>query len=340
MNKIGYLTLLLLLSFQSKAQLPLFGQAYFCQDSSHCETGVTGMLPSRWIEFAYEKSSPFQADQGAVTISQFRKASAKGRLPLLSKPGLKIIAGFSYQQEYMGLSSNRSGESFPWENIDQVRLNNRGLDLVFLHPFRGKAYMVARASVNINNEHGGLRFREYKDDLKFSLSQLMVFRPNPGQEIGLGAYIARSQGRTSTYPLMVYNQTFSSRWGIESVLPSYIRVRRNIGSSAAILFNAKVTGGSYNIDIPGINGEVQDLSIRRAELKTGISYQQELFDPLWIGFDLGVRQPLSMNVFDPMAPRTPIASSSLKLSTYFNSSIFLVPPSKLMEKMKAKSKKP
>ena len=340
MNKIGFSILLLMLSHRVMAQLPIFGQPMFCQDSSYCETGVTGMLPSKWIEFAYERSTPFQADQGLVRISQFRRASAKGRLPILSKPGLKILAGFSFQQEYFGLTGSKTEAPFPWEEVDQLRLNNRGFDLVFLHPFRGLAYMVGRVSLNINNEHRGLRFREYSEDLKFSVSQMMVFRPNPGQEIGLGAYVARFQGRTSSYPLVVYNQTFNSRWGIESVLPAYARVRRNIGSSAAVSLNVKASGGAYNIDIPDGNSGFQDLSIRRAEIVSSITYQQELFDPLWIGFDLGFRQPLSMNVFDPVAPRTPIASANLKGATYFNTSVYLVPPKKLIKKMMAKSKKP
>lgn len=339
MNKVGFSILLLFLSSSVVGQLPIFGQAFFCEDSAFCETGVVGMLPSKWIEFSYEKSTPFQADEGAIRISQFRRASAKGRIPLLNKPGFKIVAGFSYQQEYLGLSRNTSEQSFPWHEVDQLRLNNRGLDLVWLHPFHGRAYMVGRISLNINNEQNGFRWREYSDDLKFSVSQMMVFRPHPGQEIGLGAYVSRSQGRTSSYPLMVYNQTFSSRWGIESILPAYVKVRRNIGRKSALLLNVKATGGSFNIDIPDGNN-VQDLSLRRAEIKAGLTYQQEIFDPLWIGFDLGVRQPLSMNVFDPVAPRTPIASANLRAATYFNTSLFLVPPEKLIRKMTAKKHKP
>ena len=338
MNKVGLSILLILLSTRLEAQFPLFaGQVFFCADSSHCETGVQGMLPSRWIQVSYEKSSPFQADQGLVGISQFRRASAKARIPLLNKPGLKIVGGFSYQQEYIGLSGNASTESFPWQEIDQLRFNNRGMDLVWLHPFRGKAYLAGRVSMNIANEERGFRWRQYSEDIRFTVSQMMVFRPHPGQEFGVGAYVARSQGRTSSYPVIVYNQTFNRNWGIESLLPAYVRVRRNLGSTAALLLNVKASGGSFNFDMETDNG-IRDLSLRRAEVIGGLSYQQEIADPLWIGFDLGIRQPLSMNLFDPTAPRTPVASSNLRATTYFNTSLYLVPPSKLIKKMISKSK--
>ncbi|MEM0998051.1 MAG: hypothetical protein AAGN35_13260 [Bacteroidota bacterium] len=333
MNYFRIFGILLALSpLQLLSQVSLLGQVFLCPDSAHCETGVRGMMPSRWIEVYYEKSTPFAAERGNVGISQFRRSGFRARLPLLAKPGLKMIAGFTYRQEYLGVSDISIESEFPWQDIDRRRFNQRGFELMWLTPFRGQAYMVGRASAAIHNPESNITLQSFRRDGQFSLSQLMVLRPDANRELGLGFYIKRAQGRTSTYPVALYNHTLSRRWGIEALLPSYARLRHNLGPTSAVVLQAKASGGAFNMEFGTPLGQ-ENLSLRRSELIVGLTFQQEIFDPLWIGFEFGVRQPFQLGVFDPNAPRTPLSSTPLSAATYFSTSLFLVPPRKLLRKL-------
>lgn len=334
MNKFGIPILILLLAHSVQAQIPILGQPLFCQDSAHCTLGIEGKLPSKWISFNYEKSAPSQADGGEVSISQLRRMGAKVKLPLVNRAGFKMFAGLSYKQDYIGLSRNASEGGFPWESVDQQRFNHRGAELIWMQPFRGHSYLVGRASATISNASKGFHFREDWQDTQFSFTEMMVARPSSDMEIGLGFYVRRSFGRTSTFPLLLLNKNISRNWGVEAVLPSFLQVRRNLGDKAAVVFGAKASGSTVSLANSGNNPG--NLHLRRSEILSNVSYMQEIADPLWIAFELGYRQPISMGVFSSEAPRTAISTSSLGGATYFNTSIFLVPPDRLIEKLSRK----
>jgi hypothetical protein len=313
-------------------QSPIVNRGTFCRDSSWCEPGIDGMLPSRWIEAYYEKSTLFAGPNDNTEISNFRRAGFKARMPLLNLPGLKLIGGVAYQQEYMSLASVSLENPGPWSTINMQHINTRSMDLIWMTPFRGKAYGLGRVSAGIHNAKPGIHIYQYRKDMQFSLSQLLVVRPDDTREYGLGMYIRKGQGKMTTYPVFLYNQTFSSRWGIEALLPSYFRVRRNLGPKSALVAQVKATGTAFNMEFAGTAGD-ENLSVRRSEAILGVSFQQEIIDPLWISLELGIRKPLGLSVFDAQAPRDILARTPLAASTYFNASIYIVPPKKLMQKL-------
>ena len=93
------------------------------------------------------------------------------------------------------------------------------------------------------------------------------------------------------------------------------------------------------MEFPGANGTTDNLSVRRSEITAGITFQHEVVDPLWISFELGMRKPLALSVFDPSAPRTTLSRTSISAASYFSTSLFLVPPKKLLKKL-MKPRKP
>ena len=134
-------------------------------------------------------------------------------------------------------------------------------------------------------------------------------------------------GKARIIPVILYYQNFNDKLGIEANLPANFRLRYTPNSSRTIYGGVEVNGAKYKLAPSTID---EPFFLEKSELRTSVTYEQEIHDWLWVGLSLGHRHAISFDVssVNGLSSRTGdrILDTSVADTYYYNLSIFLVAP--------------
>lgn len=255
-------------------------------------------------------------------VEQFR---AKIKIPLVNAPSLKVLAGYEYQQEAV--------------HFDRIGYFNQEL----LQSLNGKPLRTNKYSVYITksfNErvYGGLRLRtSYRGDYAqmmnfdpryatYSGLAAVGFKERDDLEWGLGLMFGRNFFNTTILPFGIFNQTFSDKWGIESVLPVSVMMRYNFTNTNMLLFGVEYQSQSYALDL--LQPETQGLTpyhFRHAEVALKATYDKKLYSWVWFTAEGGYLFPRRAR-FDNTIDEAYNFRARTSPQPYFRVGIFLCPP--------------
>ena len=170
--------------------------------------------------------------------------------------------------------------------------------------------------------------------MKASFSALYGIKASSTKSFGFGFSVGYNFGTPSIYPLIAYNKTFNNKWGLESLLPSHIKLRRNFDDKNILYVGTELHGNSFNLffNDSTLNNISNKVYLQQSEIRFFGTYEKELYDFLWLGLSAGVRENIeftlsSKNNFKNDA----FVSNNLGSSLYFNASIFIVVPKKYIQ---------
>ncbi|MEQ8704874.1 MAG: hypothetical protein RIC19_13185 [Phaeodactylibacter sp.] len=255
-------------------------------------------------------------------IEQFR---AKIKIPLINAPSLKVLAGYEYQQEAV--------------QFERIGYFNQEL----FQSLNGKALRTNKYSLYINksfNErvYGGLRLRtSYRGDYQqmmsfdpryatFSGLAAVGFKERDDLEWGLGLMFGRNFFNTTLLPFGVFNQTFSDKWGIETVLPVQVMMRYNFTPTNMLLFGVEYQSSSYALDLlqPGTQG-MTPYYFRHAEIALKAVYDKKIYSWIWLTAETGYLIPRRAR-FDNTIDAAYNFRARTSPQPFFRVGLFLSPP--------------
>ena len=204
-------------------------------------------------------------------------------------------------------------------------------------------WYIARVKGELNGDYTSSELT-IKDYLKMSGEFIYGWKRSRYLAWGVGAQLGYTFGRQSLYPVILYNRTFNPRWGVESLFPARVTVRRNVNPKTLLFGGYTVDGLNYNIKLrePLANG-LTTLIVRETEVKFRLRLEREIYDFLWFGVEGGYRYNYSFNAVDEetnrrglfstgVANRPKTVQNSLGTVPYASVEIFLVPPRKFLKK--------
>ena len=255
-------------------------------------------------------------------IEQFR---AKLKVPVINAPSLKILAGYEYQQEAVHF------ERIGYFNEDLFQsLNGK--------PLRTNKYSLYITKSFNERVYGGLRLRtacrgDYEQMMNFdpryatySGMAAVGFKERDDLEWGLGLMFGRNFFNTTILPFAVFNQTFSEKWGIETVLPVQIMMRYNFTATNMLLFGVEYQSQSYSLDLlqPGTQG-LTPYHFRHAEVAWKATYDKKLYSWIWLTAEAGYLIPRRAR-FDNTRDAAYNFRARTSPQPYFRVGVFLTPP--------------
>lgn len=290
---ILYRLLLLALPFSAFSQdlpTPIVGHPF-------ARPGVTNSTPSKGLSIEYDRHPNYELGSDFMTVDQLPKTDveakerfeAKLKFPIVLRPQLKILGDIYHSFERYHFDEISPPENVYFRTIDGQRLKRTRLTFYALHPINRKHYLAFRTEVSLNGDFRGLfgfeeRYAVYRAAGLWGIK----FREDD-EELGLGLMLNKGFRRTRVLPFAIYNRTFNDKWGLESVLPVRVGLRRNINEKNILMLNAEYWSSAYAIQVETPSPAVPDeFYFRSAALQFYVDWMSNhLTEWTWLTLKLG-----------------------------------------------------
>lgn len=305
---------------------------------------VRGMGRSKGIIIGYDRMPQFDIESesdnekigdGFGRVRRISKFFVKGFVPILNKPQTKIIFGIDHEVEEFSFEEVNGGRTYSlYENLQNRNLSSLGAQVAILHSVNDVNFYIVRVKGELNGDYGADDIN-VTDYLKTTLDLVYGWKKDPDFAWGIGVQMGYTYGRRSILPAILYNRTYNSKWGVESIFPANVIVRRNISEKTLLFGGYKLEGASYNLNArTGALADFGPIELRRTDIKSMLRVEQEIYDFLWFGVEGGYRHYLRNRVFDDVGSRDELISNDLAGSGYITVELFFVVPRKFLEKNK------
>jgi hypothetical protein len=306
-------------------------------DSTFCNPSILGTARPKGVVFKYEHIADYYMRSVSARenfpnskneIKLNRRIEFKAKVPLWIRPNITVAAGFKYATEQYQFEQTGSDNSL--ENaLDGKMLKSIGGTLYVVKPWKGKRYLMLRAGADLNGDY---QLKEVKNThfLRLSFSPLFGIKRDDYTTYAIGFSYNNIFGRSTLSPVLVFNQTFNSHWGIELTLPASAKLRYSRNRKTFVYATAVLNGANYSVRLsnPELT-QYHTLYLQRSEIRLLLNYEREVFNFLWFGIEAGLMIPnqyvLAESTF---TRRAPIVRSTLNQAVLLNASLFLVPPRK------------
>lgn len=301
---------------------------------------VLYLTPTKLISVGYEAQLPFDvtavgppATAGATPAAQTRIESARGlrlafNAPVISRNNFILNLGLTYWNTGLGVANP---ERSPYFRLLEDGLRTTGLNATVFKPLDSKRFILLQLNADANGNYrrpGDLSSKH----LTYSGTGIFGWKPDDNLQWGVGVSRTYRAGQLIYVPVLLYNRTFSPRWGCEVIFPARAELRRNFGTHALLKLGYELEGNTYYLGQTGTS----DVYLRRGELKPRLTYEQQLAGFVWVSAQAGLRYNYRNDAFrtqNPTSEREGLFGSEPELfkntltnPLYFNLSLNLVSP--------------
>lgn len=303
---------------------------------------VSGMSRSKGIIVRYEalpsygissRSANAVVGGGEARLRHNERLDLRLFLPFLNKPALKAVVGFQYSLESFDFPA---GTDYPlYTNLQDRRFRVLGGQVVVLHSFGERSYAVVRFKGTLNGDFNSLRELDISRYMRYSMEAVYGWQSGPNRSYGGALQISHNYGRTTVLPAIIFNRTFSEKWGMEAVFPAQVLFRRNVSEKTLFFMGYGGESMRYNMrtNNPSFAG-IDSLQLRRIDLRARLRWEQEIYDFLWFGLETGMQVNMRHRALDDFSTRSrnALIFSRPQPTPYLRAEIFIVPPRRFSKK--------
>lgn len=292
MRLISLFVLTILLPILVKAQdfpTPIIGHAF-------CKPGVENASPGKGLSIQYIRHPNYELTSGfklednrrRSDVERKERLDAKLKIPLLNKDEWKALIGLYHSFEKYTFDYIAPPNNYYFNAIDDQMLKRTRATAFLFKALDSRNYLALRLGASFNGNYEGLvqfdnRYAVYRAALVWG------FKKTNDKELGIGLLMNKSFRRTAVYPFLIYNRTFNEKWGIESVLPVKISLRRNLNEESLLLASAEYWSSAYSMDIvPNEASRVVDFHFKSSAMHFYVDWQNRLLSNwTWTSLKLG-----------------------------------------------------
>ncbi|MEM1407712.1 MAG: hypothetical protein AAGG59_13115 [Bacteroidota bacterium] len=314
------------------------GSVLNCTDSAFCVPGVVGLPRSKGIEikreiirdYAIRSSSSEGFGNAEAEVLRNRRWSLKARFPIVAKDNITIAAGVKYFVEEFNFDDPEPIDYSFYSNLEDKSLKSLRTDFFIMKPTRTNKYFLLRLSAGLNGDYTADN-QATTDFLRFSIAPLMGWKKNDYVSYAVGVAYSYSFGRRSIVPIVAYNKTFNSQWGVESVLPAEAKLRYNtLNQKNYVYLKAQLDGSNYGIRL---DDQIDDITyLEKSEVRFLLCWEREIHDWLWFSVESGFRSNIDFDLSDsPTLSSDELIRNNLNVAFTYGFSIFVVAPRKFLK---------
>ncbi|MCB0528595.1 MAG: hypothetical protein KDC65_08990 [Saprospiraceae bacterium] len=302
-----------------------------------CKPGVRDKSRSRGLELAYglagKGSYEPEGDTYNPPFSSYRQwhyFEFDLKVPVINKPGLKVLAGYRYIGESINFKAIGQDFREAFETLDKKLLNSNSISAMLTKVFNEKHYFIMRLRNSSNGNYSGIRLYDKRYNIIKALAMYGI-KPSEDFEWGFGLnYSSGFRNRTNLLPFVLYNRNFNRKWAIESALPAYVFIRRNISAETIVLGGVEYSSQSYRLSVDKTHNEMLDYAYNHSEILGSVRLEQQLAPWVWAQLKVGYRYNLSSD-FESKADNSPAFQVEPTNAPFLNLSVFLSPPAKYVK---------
>ena len=267
---------------------------------------------------------------GAETSNDDR-LRVKLKVPVINHPDFKFLLGYTYLQERFDFHYFEGNDSEnPFLETHHIFKIGR-LSSYFLKSINERYYVMLRGSIGAAGNFKGLMTFNDRRQRTYNASLLFGSNRDQQREFGLGVNYSNSPRRSLVLPIILYNQTFNSKWGVESIIPVVMKGRYNFSELNYIMFGTQFESREYFTDIFILDNIANNVeSFNRQEIQFVVNWERQLVPWLWLAVEGGYRYNFRVRLFATDFTELPAFGPDAPRSGMFaRVGIFLSPPKDL-----------
>ncbi len=299
---------------------------------SFCSPGVDNKSRSRGIEFSYQMANVGRWNGVGDGINSYHlngieSITFKLKAPLLLKPDLKILAGYSYQPEDIEMGPSLGSSSPILLPLDDTRLKSHGLALYAIKSLNASKYMALRFKLTSSGDYDGFLNFE-RAFISYSAIAAYGIKPHKDLEYGFGLSFSKNPRRTLVLPFLFYNKNFNDKLGLEATIPTDIQLRWNMNKETNLLVGYNLSSSSYGVNLATDltkSNQTDQFVLRHSEVQAGFSLERQVVPWVWVNFKGGYQFNLNTRL-EGVAPNVEDFRYRPDNSMYFRVGFFISPP--------------
>jgi hypothetical protein len=275
-----------------------------------CNNKVLGQSPTTLVgafydfipEHALTAGSPVAnenvdiSDRAAIQRNQGLELTTN--LPIISKNNILINFNLIFQRQFYNIEGANGHPLL--QTLNENGLTRMGSLFTVFKPLNEKNFLLGQFGFEINGDYP-LNNIQTSNALRLPAALLYGWKPNDRLMYAFGISRTYLGGSLNYVPIIYYYHTFmNQKWGIEAVVPSRAALRYRFDSKSLLKAGFNVIGATYALNdwsgnaeayAPGVDElfAAQAVELRRSEIRTGFTYQRQLFGFFWLSAEVGYR---------------------------------------------------
>ena len=276
-------------------------------EGGYCNNSVSGLSPTKILSIGFDYVGPSAFNStynyaGADTSTYNRTANyagglrISGNIPVVSRLKGLLNLGFNYWRTGYRFKDEPAATDFFGQRLKERGLSNLGLSLTYFKPLNNRHFIILMAQGEVSGDYN---FKEFFNRFKYtkgSYTALFGWKKREDKLFAVGLSRTWRGGESLPIPVILWNQTFNSKWGIELLLPARGAVRYNFSPRSLLLLGYELEGSSYNMQFsyftpnfiggPLLNKEYE---LRRSEIRARLTWEKQILGFIWLSVQGGAR---------------------------------------------------
>jgi hypothetical protein len=308
------------------------------QNQRFCTPGLPNKSRSRGLEVYYQVAD----NSGAVNRvdgegnpilgkqQSYKHFGVKVNVPVLLKPDLKVLVGYSFQPERFRYETI-GAELEPFViNFANRNLHSSSFTTMIVKSLNETKYIGLRAKMGFNGDYQEWvnfdpRYRN------FSMIGLLGTKRSEDFEWGVGFYFMSNMRRWLLLPVAILNKNFNDKWGVELAPPVQAVLRYNVNDQTILLIGEEFHSRTYSVDkqeLTAFSNNRINYSFNHAQLNWMLSLERQIVPWVWFNLKAGYQINLGSN-FETRTSDVPRFRVQPPNAPFCSFSIFLSPPDHL-----------
>lgn len=267
-----------------------------------CNNKINNLNPTTLVGLSYDiitphdfKTSNTEDDNVEYEYSSKSKLNHGIRLdtnfPLISKSNIIFNATFSYWESRYQFDDVNPRQRLA-SSLSEYPLRTATLGILAFKPLDEKHFLILQLASSLN---GNYNFDDIKPDfskMKYSASLLYGWKFSDDQNLAIGISRTYRGGRLLHVPIIMWNKTFSPKWGVELLLPARGSLRYNFSAKSTLNFGCELEGQSYLMQ-NATNGTdffaTNEYELSKSEIRPRIELNKALTSFIRLNLQVGIR---------------------------------------------------
>ena len=236
------------------------------------------------------------SDKAAIMQNQGLELSTN--FPIISRNDILINFNLIFQRQFYNIEGSNGHPLL--QTLNDNGLTRMGSLFTVFKPLNEKNFLFGQFGFEIN---GSFALNDIQTDNALRLPAALLYGWKPNDRLMYAFGISRTYlgGSLNYVPIIYYYHTFKNqKWGLEAVIPSRAALRYRFDSKRLLKAGFNVVGATYALNDWSENAEsyapqvnelfaAEAVELRRSEIRTGLTYQRQLFGFFWLSAEAGYR---------------------------------------------------
>ena len=298
-------------------------------EKEYCKPGVVNKSRSKGLLIQYNLYPNYKItsdeSQGNLANSKVKFRDlwrVKLKIPLMNRCDLKLLLGWDHYREGYNFSFLNNLD-FPLQSLEAAPLVNNRFNIYLVKALNKKYYLGGTLSASFNGNYQSFfefqnRYAVYRGAVTFGVKKT--------EELEWGIGLFGKKGFRSSYvlPFGFYNQSFSEKWGIETIILSSVFGRYNFSERTIFLFGAEYKSEDFSLDVL-TNGSNSIFNYKRPGIQFLLRMEQQLTNLFWL--DVRAGYIFNINpIFEGTGNQNDFLINDISNGLGMSIGIFLSPP--------------